>query len=74
MSLTDEQKSCLRQLAKKKAKALEQTRQEINTMIVKARDMGISSRAIAEAIGLTQPRIIQLTREAKGGDCAPLHR
>lgn len=71
MSLTDEQKDCLRQLAKKKAKrlrqaeALEQTRQEINTMIVKARDLGVSSRAIAEAIGLTQPRIIQLTREAK---------
>ena len=71
MSLTDEQKDCLRQLAKKKAKrlrqadALEQTRQEINLMIVKARDMGISSRVIADVIGLTQPRIIQLTKEAK---------
>lgn len=71
MSLTDEQKLCLRELAKKKAKklrqadALEQTRQEINTLIVKARDMGVSSRAIADVIGLTQPRIIQLTREAK---------
>lgn len=71
MSLTDEQKTCLRELAKKKAKklrqadALEQTRQEINTLIVKARDLGVSSRAIADVIGLTQPRIIQLSREAK---------
>lgn len=71
MSLTDEQRACLRELTKKKAKklrqaeALEATRQEINTLIVEARSMGITSRVIAGVIGLTQPRIIQLTREAE---------